>query len=468
MKNFSYTLTSNTVSMVISAIVILIIPKLIGLEEYGYWQLYLFYSSYVGFLHFGWNEGIYLRYGGKTYKELDKRLFFSQFHMFVAFQLILTIIFLFISYIFISDEDRAYILCMTAFSMLITNVSYMLIYILQGTNRIKEFAKVTILDRIIYCCLIIIFLSLGIRDYQYFILADLVGRFLGLLYAMYFCKEIVFNKISTFYFSFNETIKNITVGIKLLFASIASMLIIGVVRFGIERSWSVAVFGKISLILSISNFLMMFINAIGLVMFPVLRRTSKENLHNIYATMRSLLMAILLGSLIFYYPMKLIFTAWLPDYADSLTYMAILFPMLVFEGKTALLINTFFKTMRLEKLMFKINIISLVLSMLLTFISTIIIKDLTLTILSIIITLAFRSTLGEIYLSKMLGIKFRKDIVFEIFIVVAFIITGWYLDSVLVFVIDLLVYIIYLLIKKEDIRKTINDIRILARGDSST
>ena len=71
----SYTIFSNFVSLIASALVILIIPKLIGVEEYGYWQLYLFYSSYVGFLHFGWNDGIYLRFGGEDYNNLDKNLF---------------------------------------------------------------------------------------------------------------------------------------------------------------------------------------------------------------------------------------------------------------------------------------------------------------------------------------------------------------------------------------------------------
>ncbi len=75
-KNFSYTITSNMISVVISALVTLVVPKLIGIEEYGYWQLYLFYSSYIGFLHFGWNDGIYLKYGGKEYNDLDKGYFF--------------------------------------------------------------------------------------------------------------------------------------------------------------------------------------------------------------------------------------------------------------------------------------------------------------------------------------------------------------------------------------------------------
>lgn len=49
MKNLSYTLTSNLVSLAISSLVVLVVPKLIGVEEYGYWQLYMFFTSYVGF-----------------------------------------------------------------------------------------------------------------------------------------------------------------------------------------------------------------------------------------------------------------------------------------------------------------------------------------------------------------------------------------------------------------------------------
>lgn len=78
-RDFSYTITSNFVSIMVSTLVILIIPKLIGIKEYGYWQLYLFYSSYVGFLHFGWLDGIYLRYGGKEYRDLDKSYFAHSF-----------------------------------------------------------------------------------------------------------------------------------------------------------------------------------------------------------------------------------------------------------------------------------------------------------------------------------------------------------------------------------------------------
>ena len=302
LKIFSYTLTSNLISLLVSSIVILVVPKLIGVKEYGYWQLYLFYASYVGFLHFGWNDGIYLRYGGDEYKNLNKRLFSSQFYMLTISQVIIAIVISIATFMFVTDSDREYIFLMVALCLVITNVRWMLIFTLQATNRIKEYAQITIIGRVLYILIIVGCLIIGIRDYKLMILADIIGRFISLSYAAYCCRDIVFNRAFKFYLSFKETLENISAGSKLMFSTIASMLIIGVVRFGIERSWDVSTFGKVSLTLSASNLLMLFINAVGVIVFPILRRTNENNLSNIYTTLRDLLMIILLGILIIYYP----------------------------------------------------------------------------------------------------------------------------------------------------------------------
>ncbi|SHH47086.1 hypothetical protein [Clostridium grantii] len=463
-KNFSYTLTSNLLSLIISTLVILIVPKLIGVQEYGYWQLYLFYSLYVGFLHFGWNDGIYLRYGGKEYKELDKGLFFSQFYMLLLLQLIIAVIMFTVSNLFFIDGNKIFIFRMTALCLLVTNVRFMLLYILQCTNRIKEYAQITMMDKILYCCLIIILLAIGVRQYKLMIVADLIGRFISLVYATYCCGDMVFRRISTFYFSFEETFENINAGIKLMFSNIASMLIIGVVRFGIEHSWDVSTFGKVSLTLSISNLMMLFINAVGIIMFPILRRTDGKKLPGLYITMRDFLMVILLGLIIVYYPLKVVLSAWLPKYYDSLMYMSLVFPICVFEGKMALLVNTYLKTMRKEKLMLKINSISLILSATVTFVTTILFKNLNLAIASIVILLAFRCILAEIYLSKILKISLYKDIVLELTMALIFILTGWFINSWLAVLLYVVAYIIYLAIKRKDITNAIKNVKLLMKA----
>lgn len=462
-KNFMYSLTSNIVAVLVSTLVILIVPKLIGIEGYGYLQLYLFYSSYVGFLHFGWNDGIYLRYGGKEYKQLDKNLFFSQFYMLAILQIIISIIISTFGVLLVADESKTFIIQMTAICLLLTNTNFMLLYILQSTNRIKEYANIMMISRILYFTLTVSFLVSGIREYKLIIVSDLIGRLISLLYAMYCCHDIVFRKISTFYFSFREAIDNISVGIKLMFANIASMLIIGVVRFGIERSWDVSTFGKVSLTLSISNLLMLFINALGIVVFPILRRTNKTRLPSIYITMSDLLMIILLGTLMIYYPLKVVLTLWLPEYADNLMYMALVFPMCVFEGKMALLINTYLKTLRKEKMMLKINLFSLFWCIIITIITTMLLKNLNLALVSIVIILALRCSITEILLSKILRISIVKDIVLELMITIIFILTGWFINSWFTMLLYTLAYMIYLFIKRKDIASMIKNLKLLIK-----
>jgi O-antigen/teichoic acid export membrane protein len=343
--------------------------------------------------------------------------------------------------------------------MLIVNLRGFLIYILQSTNKIKEYARVTIFDRLLYILLIILFLLSGGRNYKLIIIIDLLGKFISLIFAMIVCKRLVFLNIRYFKINFIETYTNISVGIKLMISNIASMLIVGVVRFGIERTWDITTFGKVSLTLSISNLLMLFINALGIIMFPVLRRTDKNSLPSIYIMMRDLLMAVMFGMLIFYYPAKEVLTIWLPDYAESLKYMALLFPLSVYEGKMALLVNTYFKTLRKEKLMLRINILVMSLSMLTTIVTTIAFKKLDIAVFSIVLLLMLRAVISEVAISKILNLYLLKDILLELTLTFAFIISGWYFDSILTLIIYLGFYLTYLVIKRKDLIVTKDKIK---------
>lgn len=453
--NFSYTLSSNLISLIISSLVIFIVPKVIGIEEYGYWQVYLFYSSYVGFLHFGWNDGIYLRYGGEEYKNLDKKMFFSQFWMMFSTQVMISIIVILGSILLLDHmKNEMFIFHMIAVNLVIVNMRYMLLYTLQATNRMKEYSISTILDRLVYVIFIVCLIIFRINQYKLMVAADLIGKIISLLYLIYICKDIVMRNFSDFYFSFKEATENIKVGINLMFANIASNLILGIIKFGIQRVWSVAIFGKVSLTLSVSNLLMTFINALSLAIFPILRRTSRDRLPDMYSIIRTLLMTTLLGLLVIYYPLKEILSLWLPQYAESLGYMALVFPMVVYEGKVALLTNTYLKTLRKEKVILRVNIITVFISLITTLVLTFYFKNLILTMISIVFLLAFRSILAELMLSKIIDVVVKKDIILEMFLSIIFIISGWFIDSWVGILLYLIFYILYLIIKKNDILKT--------------
>lgn len=460
-KNFSYALSSNLISLIISTLVVLVVPKLIGIEEYGYWQLYIFYTSYIGFLHFGWNDGIYLRYGGESYENLDKKKFFSQYYMIVLSQIVIAIIFGILAYYFVSDSDKKFIFEMIAISIVVVNSRYMLLFIMQATNRIKEYANVTVLDRVFYIGMLMFLLQIGIRNYKLMIVADVLGKFISLFYAMHLCRDIAYRKITDFTVDVKEIFANINVGIKLMFSNIASKFVIGFIRIGIERTWDIGVFGKVSLTLSVSNLMMLFVNAMGIIIFPVLRRTNQEKLSSIYSTLRDFLMIILLGILIIFYPFKAILSEWLPAYAESLNYMGILFPIVIFESKMSLLINTYLKTLRKERLILLINLITVSGSIVLTIITTIFFKNLNLAIFSIVLLLAFRSIIAEIFLSKIINVKVIRDIILELIMTSIFVYSAWIVNSPITPVIYSVAYLVYLFVKRNDFNVSLRKLRSL-------
>lgn len=448
-------MSSNLISMLISTLVVLVIPRIIGVEDYGFWQLYLFYSSYIGFLHFGWIDGIYLRYGGEEYEDLDKPLFFSQFYSLFLLQVVFALILVFVSFNFINDVDRLFILQMIAIEIIVVNTRHMLAFILQATNRIKDYAKVTIFDRIFYASLLIILLLFGVKNYRLLVTADLTGKIVSLFLAMYLTKDIVFRKITDFKNVIDEIIANISTGIKLMFSNIANMLITGVIRFGIEQNWSVAVFGQISLTLSVSNMFLMFINALGMVIYPILRRINTNSLTRVYSIMRDLLMAIVIGMLILYMPIKSVLSQWLPQYAESLNYMALLFPIIIYESKMSLLINTYMKALRYENTLLKINIVTMILSFILTYLSTSMFNNLDFAILSIVMLMAFRGVVSEIFLSSTLKVTVMKDIILELLMTAIFIYTAWVINSWMTPVIYGAIYVVYIIIKRKDLKESV-------------
>ena len=455
LENITYTFTANILTMLISIIMTLILPKFLGVTDYSYYQLYIFFISYVGFFHFGWIDGIYLKIGGMEYNDLEKSNYVTQFWMLNVLEIIIAAIISIFALFTIKNIDKSFVLISTSVCGVITILRTYLLFILQSTNRIKEYAKYTRVDRFIYFALVIVFLFLGFKNYKIILYIDVFSKLVALVLCANKMKDIVFGKLNISKNTLLEIFENISIGIKLMLANIASTLIIGVVRFGIQKNWDIETFGKISLTLNISNLLMTFINAVAVIMFPLLRREEESNLPKIYVILRNTLMIFLYMMLIFYYPIKLILSTWLPQYADSLRYMALLFPICIYESKMSMLINTYLKSFRKEKSMLIINTISLILSLILTILSVFILNNLTLAILSIVFLLGFRFVIGELVLTKIMNILIYKDIILETVLTAIFIISSWFINNMFCSIIYTCFYSIYVFIKRKDIKRTI-------------
>ncbi len=455
-KNISYTVSANVISLIISAITVLLVPKFIGVEEYGYYQLYLFYIPYVTIMCFGWGEGIYLRIGGQYYNNIDKAKYFTQFWLFGIFETIIYSAIL-VVYLLISTEvNRIFVVICTCISAIPICLIVFLSYILQATARIKEYAIVTIFEKLSMVVFVTFLILIGYHDYHLIIVSNICALIISLSTAIFFCRDIVFSKkflpIKSLIY---EIYVNIFAGMKLMFASLSARLIVGIIRFFMQKQWDIVTFGKISLTLNLSNMITTTVNAIAVVVYPMLRRTGNNQLPVIYRVMRIILMGLVFGGLVFYYPAQKILVMWLPQYSDSIRYAAILLPMCVYESKNAMLINTYFKTLRLENMMMICNIAALAVSVVCAVLSIAVFESVTLSIISILIALMFRGIVSELVLSRHIDVSVKKDIVIEFILSIVFIICNWYLGFVGMGIYALC-YAIYILLKKNDLKQAFN------------
>lgn len=449
--NISYTLSSNFLVLLVATLVTLLLPKVLGFQDYGYYQLYLFYTSYVAILHLGWCDGVYLRYGGESYANLDKNKFKGQFISLVILQILITLLFTAVVFSFkLDDQDKVIVLLLSILNIFILNSRAFLTLVLQATNRMRDYSVILISDRIIFIALVVILLLKRVDNFEFYILADLSSKFISLIVSMIKTKEITYDKNTSLKWDKKESILNIKSGINIVFANFAGALIIGTVRFGIQNNWSVGVFGKVSLTLSISNMLMVFVNAISLAIFPILKRVDESKYRETYSVTRTLLMPLVFLALVSYYPITFILSKWLPQYIESLRYAAIVFPIVVFEAKVSLLTNTYLKAIRKEKSIFKINFASALLSLVGTFISVYLLDSLFLSVISIVILLGFRSCFSEIELTKYINISVYKDMFIEIIMVLVFIFSAWNLTNVQGLIIYFCAFVLYLIVKRKD------------------
>ena len=451
-RNIIYSVAGNGLSLLVSVCMILIVPKILELKDYGYWQLFLFYFSYVGFLHFGWEDGIYLRYAGLRYIDLDHSKIFGQGIAIFSMQIFFSVLLFIFTVFFKNETDICVIFYSLSIAIVLANSNNFFNLILQMTSRIREYAYLLVLEPAVFLFIVLIELLVGGLSYFDVIIAKICALFSAFLLGNILLKDLWQKKLPTLKRILIEAFDNLRVGSKLMLANIANMLIIGIVRWGISEGWDVVVFGKVSLILSISNFSLVFINAVSVVLLPALKRVTDDRRKELYVAGSKLLSVLVLSILLLYLPIRECLSIWLTKYVDSLKYLAVLFPVCLYEGRMSLLNNVFLKVMRCEKIIMRVNLFALVISFLVTIITVMVIHNLTICIFSIVCIFAFRCYLTDVYIMfkiKQVNIKY---ILGEMGMVLLFIFASWEVEGILGMIVYFAGVLFYIMHNKNYIR----------------
>lgn len=422
-KNLILSIIAQFLSLGVSFVLSMIVPKFIDEYQYSYWQSFLLYAGYVGIFYFGILDGLVLRYSQYNYEELDKKRIRSQFQVMSFFTTFSAIFIALTSFSFFSGTTKL-IMLLVSITVVTKNTFGYVSYLLQITNRIDKYVKIVIGQRLTYGLVVVILILSGVKQFYFYCLAEIVGDIVGIIVGSCYNKGLFFGKSLTFIETLRETKLNISAGIMLLFANWSSQLLMGSAKMIVQWRWDELLFGKISFAFSLSNLFLTFVSAISVVLFPSLKRMSVDELPGLYKKIRNAISPLLFFAMLLYFPGYWILQHWLPKYQESLIYLGILFPIIIYASKVSLLTNNYLKAYREEKKMLMINVFSILVAFILLSICAFVLNNLTALLICIVFVIAMRSILSELVIIKVIKINLYSDFIIESIMTVGFILSA--------------------------------------------
>ena len=460
-SNLSFAFMAQLLSLTLSVIMSLIVPKLLGIEQFAYGQLFIFYSGYVGFFHLGLPDGVYLKYGGTELDAIDKPLLGSQLRLMTLFHVIISLLGVLILFSFPLEKERKFVWILTAFYMVITNAFWFLGFIYQAANKTKNYSIATIISKVFFTVCVFLLMVMKPSEFKIYVVLYVVSQGLALLYCAYKGREFIFFHQLPFRKTLTEMFYNAKIGINLTFSNLASSFILGVGRVMIDATQGISSFGMVSLAISLTNFFLQFISQVSMVMFPMLRQFEHEKMKHIFVVIRGGISYFLCTILALYVPLKYILCLWLPQYAVSLEYLAILLPICIFDGKMQLLYNTYLKVLRKEKVLLLINLISLGVSAILCAIGAYVLNSMMAVVICMVIAIAVRSLITNIYLSKLMSIPTEINVIWECVLSLIFILSNMVLPMATAFCVYLIAFFFYCVFTRKNLKECIDTLKII-------
>jgi len=314
-KGILYVFIANAINLIFSLITSLFLPKFLSIDTYSYIKLFQLYVTYVGILHLGYADGMYLRLGGKDKNKLDKEEIITEFNTFKLFQIIVVSILLIFSLII---KSKMLLLCSLA--ILPINIGNYIRNLYQATGEFKKYSRYTNIST---------FLVFIVNMFLLFIMKNdnailyIIGYLIS--YVIYWI-FIEFEVLKEFGFNTFTNIKYLVSDVKdgffLMIGNFCNVIFTGIDRLFVQHLLGSIEFAYYSFAVSIENLLSVFITPISTVMYNYFcNNNDSENISKIKNYLLILTSYLMIAAFI----IKYIVYHFINKYSQSIDVLFILF-----------------------------------------------------------------------------------------------------------------------------------------------
>lgn len=314
-KDFSKVFTSNLVKMMATIVATFFLPKILAVDEYAYIKLYQLWSSYIGLFALGFNDGVFLKYGGQALETHLKEI--GDEHItFLVYQLGIT----FVALLFSILSNRFY-LAVWAFSILPVNLFTYYIYMYQATGRFDAYSRIVNINSfLVFFSDFVLLFIFKIRDYKAFISLYCISNYVVFVYGL-LAFDLRFH-VKRGKLRLKVLFSNMTSGVLLMIGNLAYIFFVSLDRWFSKGFLGLKAFAEYSFSGQLLTVINMFITPLSLTLYSYFVRAKD---HQFELEIRQSLSVILMGMLIIVYPINFVIAHFISKYTESIPVISTLF-----------------------------------------------------------------------------------------------------------------------------------------------
>jgi len=350
LSNILKVLSSSIITFSSNFIIGFILPLYLSVAEYGYYREFILYFNYFYILNLGFNEGLYIKYGGKSLQEIDTNQLQKEHNTTILIQFIICSILLGVGVIMNSS-----MIIVFSIAVFFANVTYFHQLVQQALSEFSEYSKTNTIKGIATILTMLIALTFfqG-RTHIYYIIALLVAQVILFIYCEVYFYSTMKNRVKGFSTPKHTKIV-FRIGIFMLAANFLRVLVGSIGQWLVKVFTDIEGFAQYSLAGSMLSVVLLVINSVAAVFYTVISR-NKDTAKLVAIKNLLLLFGILSG--LAYFVLFYVIGYFLPDYAPSLEYMKYLILCVPYLMVINVIATNLYKTQVNEKKYF-LNMLSI-------------------------------------------------------------------------------------------------------------
>lgn len=460
-------LITQAVILGLSFITGFVMPKYMGPEKFGYWQIYIFYINFLNLFGLGFNDGFALFYGGFKFEDLPFKRVRSGMRVFYLYLLGVTAALLSVAPLFGAGPKKNIYITL-ALNVPLACLTFFVMTVFLSVNKTAVYNGLNFLMKALATVFFVALLLSGLTRPEIMMGAETAARIIVTLICLVIGRRFLFGRDVDYRLGVKEFSEKTRNGVHIMLGIIASTFIPVAGRLVVEHTHPIAEYGLYSFATSLLTIVITFTNTAGVVIFPVLKTLPEKHLPALYPKLSYICGNLIYVAFFVYVPFVILIRRFMPEYIPIFSYMHVLLSMCLPLGKVHLLIIPYFKALRHERAFLLLNTLGVAVMLASTLAAELVFNSVFAISVAMAITMFLWFAAAEAYIVKKMGKTWDiKTLLQDILFVAVFILSAGFGSLKMFLLIYGALFVLHFILNCKNLRSAVGALRMAENPSES-